>query len=238
MHPRDRLRASRLLRPLALVLVVAAAPSLRAQAAADAPAARIVVIRPRPGQQAAFEAGYRRHLEWHRAAKDPWTWFGWTVVLGPEPGLFMDGTFGHAWRDLDRAVEPAADAADNATNVTPWADFLSHAVYERLSAPSGASALPDSSPFMVLVRYRVAAGRGDEFEALVRRRTRPGSGTWYRAVLGTEGAEYLYLRSARGFVDLERRHDPLASAPAEAAPLLRGVTTQLLRYRRDLSYSP
>lgn len=226
------------------------APNLGAQipAAREGPAARMVVIRPKEGQQGAFEAGYRRHLEWHRTANDPWTWYGWTVVLGPRLGLFVDGTFGHDWIDFDRAVDPAGDAADNAANVTPYADFLSHAVYERLfGVDTAPAALPDTSPYLVLTTYRVAPGRGRDFEALVRRSrgsapsARPDAddgATWYRAVVGTEGTEYLLLRRARGWVDLERRRDPLADASSEAGAIVRATTTELLRFRRDMSYAP
>ena len=28
------------------------------------------------------EAGYARHLEWHRQARDTWVWYGWNVTFG------------------------------------------------------------------------------------------------------------------------------------------------------------
>jgi len=43
------------------------------------PYARIALLRPHDGDTVDFEAGYIRHLEWHRQAKDNWTWFGWTI---------------------------------------------------------------------------------------------------------------------------------------------------------------
>ena len=86
---------------------------------AAGPYARMVVIEPKPGQGAAFEQGYQRHLEWHRKAGDSWTWHGWSFVLGERIGQFMDGTFGHAAANFDAPVQPAGDAADNAVNVVP-----------------------------------------------------------------------------------------------------------------------
>ena len=74
--------------------------------------ARIVVLAPKPGRQADFEAGYERHLGWHRSHRDPWAWYGWSFVLGDRIGRFMDRTFGHAATDFDAPVEPAADAAE------------------------------------------------------------------------------------------------------------------------------
>jgi len=61
-----------------------------------------------------FEEGYKRHLGWHRQNGDSWSWNGWTIISGDATGYFVDGTFFHAWSDLDSPVSPAADGADNA----------------------------------------------------------------------------------------------------------------------------
>ena len=70
-----------------------------------------------------FEAGYIRHLEFHRQARDAWTWYGWTVWAGERQRWFVYASFGHAAADLDRPVSPAEDERDNVTNVTPHAEF-------------------------------------------------------------------------------------------------------------------
>ncbi|HEU5290139.1 MAG TPA: hypothetical protein VFU05_05805, partial [Cyclobacteriaceae bacterium] len=41
--------------------------------------ARIAILKPNEGKTVDFEAGYIRHLEWHKKAGDPWVWYGWTV---------------------------------------------------------------------------------------------------------------------------------------------------------------
>src|SRR6185436_2523947 len=46
------------------------------------PYARIAILRPHDGDTVDFEAGYSRHLDWHRQAKDTWTWYGWTIWAG------------------------------------------------------------------------------------------------------------------------------------------------------------
>src|SRR5215472_18307694 len=81
------------------------------------PYARISVLRPHDGDTVDFEAGYIRHLEWHRKAKDPWKWFGWTVWAGDRQRCFVYATFGHAAASLDHAVDPADDERDNIANV-------------------------------------------------------------------------------------------------------------------------
>ena len=73
--------------PFLAVLILYASSAL-AQAG-EGPYARITVIRPLPGRDSAFQAGYRRHLDWHRQNKDPWYWYGWWVVMGLAWAAFL-----------------------------------------------------------------------------------------------------------------------------------------------------
>ena len=77
-----------------------------------------------PHDRAMFEAGYRRHLEWHRAAGDSLAWFGWDVLVGPRPDVFVDGVFGTPFQALDVRVDPAGDQADAAVNVLAHAESV------------------------------------------------------------------------------------------------------------------
>lgn len=226
---------------LAASLLLLSAQAL-AQQPGPGPFARMVVIQPKPGQNTVFEQGYQRHLDWHRKAGDRWTWHGWSFVLGERLGMFMDGTFGHAAANFDAAVQPAADAADNAANVTPHADFLTHGIYRRLEAASVGQPLPDTSPFLAMTTYTVAPGDVNAFERqLVARATRPaGAGggeryTWYRLQIGGEGAQYVLMRAVASFAAAADLPDVM---PAGTGPMLRGVRTELLRYRADMSYVP
>jgi hypothetical protein len=231
-----------------LIVAGAFTTPLVAQAPATAPGpyARIVTIAPKPGEARAFEEGYARHIEWHRSAGDPWTWYGWSFVLGPRIGRFMDGTFGHAAADFDRPVDPAGDAADNARNVIPHADFVSHGVYRRLDDASRGAAFPDTSAYLVLSTYRVAPGRAAEFEsALLSAGTSRGAGgpsddgarwSWYRLELGGGGPEYLLMQGAAGWEAAVAAMDHVAlELPAG---VVESVTTELLRYRPTHSYHP
>lgn len=238
---------------LALAALGAAVPA-RAQQPSPGftagPYARIVVLEPKPGQQSAFEAGYQRHLEWHRGQNDPWTWYGWSFVLGERLGLFVDGTFGHAATDFDAAVQPAADAADNAVNVAPYADFRSHGVYERLDLLSWGAALPDTSAFLALTTYRIVPGQERAFEgALAEYRSRwpreeINRYTWFRLRIGGPTAQYLLLRSVPTLAAAAELSDFVQAGQVRGtniAPALRGVESvrsELLRYRPTLSYQP
>jgi hypothetical protein len=210
---------------------------------AAGPYARMVVIEPRPGQTGAFEQGYQRHLEWHRKAGDSWTWHGWSFVLGERLGQFMDGTFGHAAANFDAPVQPAGDAADNAVNVVPYADFASHGIFRRLDAASVGQPLPDASPFLAMATYTVAAGEEAAFERqLAAAAAKAGKGTgqaarftWYRLQLGGSGPQYVLMRALPTFGAAAELPEVL---PAGAAPMVRQVRTELLRYRSDMSYLP
>lgn len=228
----------------AALLLLAMAMSVAAPLVAQSPAvvtepgpyARIVTIAPKPGQDSAFEAGYARHIEWHRANRDPWTWYGWSFVLGPRMGRFMDGSFGHAAADFDRSVNPAGDGADNDANVTPYADFVSHGVYRRLESASRGAALPDTNSYLVLATYRVAPGREAEFEAAIAAPAAAGGPTpggdrwsWYRLEIGGTGPEYLLMRGVPSWeaavAAVERPALRLSAGTVETA------TSELLAFR-------
>src|SRR6266851_3861125 len=96
------------------------------------PYARIAILRPNDGDAVDFEAGYIRHLEWHRQAKDTWVWYGWTIWAGERQRWFVYATFGHSAASLDSPVAPAEDERDNISNVTAHAQYLGNALYEYL----------------------------------------------------------------------------------------------------------
>jgi hypothetical protein len=241
------------------VVLTAAHPgsSQEVPGSSPGPFARIVTIEPKAAQEAAFEAGYQRHLAWHRGQHDSWTWYGWSFVLGERLGLFMDGTFGHAPADFDHAVNPAGDGADNAVNVVPNADFRSHGVYERLTAVSSSAALPDTSRLLALTTYWVRPGQEAQFEALLatthaawRRVPQPAPPyAWFRLGLGGSPPEYLLLRPVASFASAAVLPDIFAvgagtvraSSAVSRDPLLASVIrvrSELLRYRPDMSYHP
>jgi hypothetical protein len=218
----------------ALVAALTLACALPAFAQQAAPSyARMVVIVPKPGQADAFEQGYERHLQWHRGAKDTWTWYGWTFVLGNRINRFMDGTFGHAAADFDAAVQPAADTADNNVNVVPYADFVSHGIYQRVDAMSAGEPLPDASPFLSMTTYHIRPGQEAAFEQAVARAHGTSRQTWYRLQAGGEAPHYVLLRAVPSFGAAAT-----LGTPYTLSGLVDRVDNELLRYRPNLSYRP
>src|SRR5262249_10946758 len=106
------------------VLALAAIGTLladRAAARAATPAgafARIAIMRAVDGNGVEWEAGYVRHLEWHRQAKDPFAWYSYSVWASSEHQRWIVyATFGHSGAELSNPVSPAEDERDNLVNI-------------------------------------------------------------------------------------------------------------------------
>ncbi|HEX5576468.1 MAG TPA: hypothetical protein VFX42_11380, partial [Gemmatimonadales bacterium] len=118
------------MKPSRLGIVGVALPALLSAQAGRGPYARIAVLRPHDGQTVEFEAGYLRHLEWHKQARDPWVWYGWSIWAGDRYRWFVYATFGHSATSLDSAVTPAEDERDNVLNVAPHVEWVTNGLYE------------------------------------------------------------------------------------------------------------
>ena len=192
-------------------------------------AARITILAPNSGMQKDLEEGYKRHLEWHRANADRWTWYGWTVITGPRFGYLIDGTFHHAPADFNAPVAPAEDAADNARNVFPYAHLAGTAFYQQRDDLSRGEAKLLESPFALLATVEVTPGRERDFEAVMRRLD--SDRACFELLAGGTRPSYLLLFPAKTISDTIRNIIP----PSDA---YRSVTVETLRYRADLTYVP
>ena len=85
--------------------------------------AHFTIWKPTPGKESNFEAGYKKHLQWHTDNGDKWNWLGWYVILGPRVGWFIDASFNHTWADFDKPVKPAEDRHDSRLHVSPFGDY-------------------------------------------------------------------------------------------------------------------
>ena len=41
-----------------------------------------------PGTEAKYEEGVKKHMDWHGAQNDPWTWLAWQVITGTDSGTY------------------------------------------------------------------------------------------------------------------------------------------------------
>jgi hypothetical protein len=223
---------------VAAVSCAAALVSVRIGAQADpGPYARIAMLRAHDGDTVDFEAGYIRHLDFHREARDAWTWYGWTVWAGERQRWFVYATFGHAAADLDRPVSPAEDERDNVSNVTPHAEFAGNAVYEFLPALSRGAPAPSPTPRLELTTVDVRPGVAHEFERAIAA-AQPMLATetlWYRLVAGGSSPRFVRLRPFSSLAALIESQ-PQQALPAAAHELVARSTVEILNLRPTMSY--
>jgi hypothetical protein len=201
------------------------------------PYARIAVLRPHDGDTTDFEAGYIRHLDWHKQAGDTWTWYGWTVTYGDRQRWFVYATFGHEASDFDNPVPPADDERDNIANVTPHAEFVGNTLYEFLPDTSRGSAEPQATPRLELTTVEIEPGAAAAFERALRsRQAKLQSATlWYRMIAGGIAPRYVRLRPQPSYASLASAARDQA-LPDEALALVAKQTVEILTLRPTMSY--
>lgn len=200
--------------------------------------ARIAFLRPHEGQTVDFEAGYVRHLEWHRQAKDPWTWYGWSIWAGERQRWLIYATFGHSAGDFDSPVSPAEDERDNVLNVVPHAEFAGNGLYEFLPALSRGTGVPETAPRVELTTVDLVPGSAKAFEAAIgsARSELPAETLWYRMAAGGSSPRYLRLRPmANVSAILEATSgQPL---PPDTDRWIAKATVEILSLRPNMSYN-
>src|SRR5262249_10720233 len=209
--------------------------------------ARLVFWKMKPGMDRDFEQGYKRHLEWHRSNHDLWSWFGWSIISGERDGYFVDATFFHNWTDLHSPVNPSADGADVALNVTPYGDAQLVATYESVPALTSLGPRELTSPLLTFCYFAVRPGGGAEFESLlapVLQSVKPGENR-FAVLRPVNGAtEYILLLAAAKISEQGRQGQLLARLLESAARDKKGNTlverfhTETARYRPDMSNAP
>jgi hypothetical protein len=224
-------------RIVGIVLLVGALRPAYGVAQADRPYARIAFLRPHDGDTVDFEAGYIRHLEFHKQAKDSWVWYGWTIWAGERQRWFVYATFGHSAASLDNPVPPAEDERDNISNVTPHARFAGNALYEYLPGLSRGTGVPTPTARLELTTVELNPGTGKDFEAAVSagQSTLQGETLWYRMVAGGTAPRYVRLRprlSVSSILDGSSEQ----ALPNRANDSIAKVTVEILNLRPTMSY--
>ena len=233
-----------------LIILGAALPPLLSAATAGngesngtpdhGPYARIAFLRPRDGNTVDFEAGYIRHLEWHRQAKDPFVWYGYTVSAGERQRWLVYATFGHAAASFDAAPSPAEDERDNVTNVMPHAEFAGGGFYQFVPQLSTGSAtgVPEPAARAELLTVDLLPGSEDAFERALRAAQTAANGEvlWYRMLAGGPTPRYVRLRPRRSWAAILElgAERPL---PDSARPLVAKTTVEILSLRPTMSYN-
>lgn len=221
-------------------------------------AAHLFGYTPKPGMEAQFDAGYRKHLDWHKTHDDPLVWYGWYVTHGPRMGMFIDGSFGAPFSAFDNRVAIADDVKDADRNVTPYADAAFRSVWRVRRDLSTGTPLEEWKPSaMVQVHtYKVRLGKAKQFEQIVKRMRsvaeasgKTGAFTWYEGIGGVDN-EFILMVARDGWGafdapgDLEGVLATIEDATTRRellsgyAAFVEDVSSEVWRYRSDLSLIP
>lgn len=179
----------------------------------------------KPGMQAQFDQGYRTHLRWHRAKRDPLVWYGWYVADGDRAGMFVDGSFGAPFAAFDQRVDPAGDGADAAKHFSPYAETAFRASYRLRRELSTGFPLERWKPSksVQVSHYTLHAGTAARFEKALRgaretlsRQAGAPAHTWYELVVGGKSPGYLLMVARDGWKSYDAHDDGLDTLVAQA----------------------
>ena len=213
-----------------------AVPTLLAAQTGQGPYARIAVLRPHDGKTVEFEAGYIRHLGWHKHAQDPWVWYGWSIWGGDRYRWFVYATFGHSAASLDSAVSPAEDERDNVLNVAPHVEWVTNGIYEFLPDLSRGTGVPQPTARLEFTAVELVPGAAKAFEKALAA-ARPGlqrEALWYRMVAGGVTPRYVRLRTQRSLSALLAADDDRALQDG-VKHLVRRTTVEIWTLRPSMS---
>lgn len=246
-----------------VVLSSLLALSVSGVASAQQPAGTIVQVNRQkvaPGMGQKYEAGRKKHMDWHRKMADPWTWTIWEVTTGADSGAYLVTTPGHAWQDFDTWNTKMAegDGADAALNVTPAVASTETSYWSLMTDHSIASATTDVPPMATLTIYYLKPGSGPKFTRAFRKLNDAlKKGNWttprYMYVLanGGETPAYAVFIPRKNMADMQLPQTSLASvvekelgreeaeqAWADLWGSVNRSTSEMLVHRPDLGYAP
>jgi hypothetical protein len=200
------------------------------------PYARIAILRPLDGHTVDFEAGYIRHLDWHRQARDSWVWYGWSVTFGERQRWFVYASFGHSAASLDSPVSPAEDERDNVVNVAPHVEYVGNGLYEYLPELSRGTGEPQPTARLEFTTVDLVPGAGRAFEAVLSagQSALQGESLWYRMLAGGPAPRYVRLRPRASLsAVLDGKNEQ--ALPDGANHLITRTTVEILTLRPTMS---
>jgi len=237
--------------------------SIAGTASAQQPVGTIVQVtrqKVAPGMAQKYEAGRKKHMDWHRKMADPWTWTIWEVTTGPDSGSYLVTTPNHQWQDFDtwNAKMAEGDGADAALNTVPAVASAETSYWALMPDHSLGGATGDVPPMATLSIYYLKPGAGPKFTRAVRKMTDAlKKGNWagsrYTYVLanGGEVPAYALFIPRKNMADMQLPDPSLPSVVekelgreeadrvwADMWDSVSRITSEMLVHRADLSYAP
>lgn len=212
------------------------------------------------GMSDKFEAGLKKHNEFHGSTNDPNALHTWTVLNGPDAGTYLRGSLGHDWADFDQEGSTSdEDARDVAANLDPYieTDVPRHFLFLR-----DISSQPDPggiSPLSNVIFFRLNQDGEQAFreaitkthEAILKSQWPSKGYFWHELWSGGFHPTFVLVLPMDSWADMAPIEPPFAAmimetyGPEEGLALLEtfGQTikkqwSQVHQYRPELSYVP
>jgi hypothetical protein len=247
-----------LIASLSAALVVAVAAPALAQAPPPDSVTQVFRQKSRPGMTAEYEAGRKKHMAWHKAQGDTWTWNTYEVTTGPDTGAYIIASPNHQWADFDtwNAKFADGDTADADASMGSSRGPSQMAYWTQLNS---VSRLPPANspptPLLSLTTYSVKLGHDAAFLATVSKVNAalsaakfPLHSIWYRLSNGGSMPAYAVVAPRANLASmsasvLDALEKQLGKAGSDALAKeffdhLTGATSEMLQRRADLSYAP
>jgi hypothetical protein len=246
------------MRCLIASLTVAVAALTVSPAVAQAPppdsVAQVFRQKVAPGMVDKYEAGRKKHMAWHKAQGDPWTWSTYEVTTGPDTGSYLISSINHQWADFDKFGD--GDTADANVSMAGTQAGSQMAYWTQLSSlsrlpPAGAP----PAPLLSLTVYGVKPGHDAALTAAIGKLNAalnagkfPLHSIWYRLTNGGSTPSYAVVTPRANMASfdiaiLAALEKQLGKAGTDALVKeffdnVNTVSTELLQRRADLSYAP
>ena len=180
------------------ILILALAVTVGAQ---PGPIGQNILVKPKAGEEAEWEAAYKEHLKWHEEMNDSWNWVTYQMMSGPRSGQYMIRTGGHDWKDWDELGETQAkDTANYFATAGKHTDSY-FTWYDRIHRDL--SNLPEGGgPYKVLEFTRVFVKQGmvpdflaamGKFHAAVEKTSSPIVYALAQTENGGSGSNFLFV---------------------------------------------
>ena len=238
--------------------VVAATPVFAQQPPAET-ITQVIRQKPKSGMEAQYEAARKKHMAWHKAQKDPWSWNVYEVTSGPDTGAYLVTSGNHSWADIDTWTGKlgAGDTADSAASVGPASASAEVSYWAQLNSISRLPPADQRAPMLTLTVYYVKPGHDAAFTAAVGKVQKmletakfPLHGIWYRLASGGEMPAYAVVTPRANYAAMAPTPSLMGVVTqqvgeAEAQKLfgeffshVTRYTSELLQRRDDLGYLP
>jgi hypothetical protein len=227
-----------------------------AQNAAPDSVCEIHVNKVKPGMTTQYEQGRAKHMAWHKAQNDSWSWATWEITTGKDTGDYLISSCGHAWKDFDGREKFNVADGENA-NATMGASMAGQTMSYYVLR-SEMSAKPGPLPAYLSVIYFQLKPEGfNDFingakqvnEAFAKTNTPRSTSYWYTLANGGSGPEVVLVQERKSIGEMagtttktldELMKEAYGDEGSTSLMTLRKAyyrtESQLLHYRPDLSY--